>query len=277
MFCTKAVIQKIIIESQDVQLYQNFNLNSPWSFETTEISSSDRNNIDIFPFNFQGAKKFSKIRAGRETKIDIALDGRLLFADDYGIPEGLMIGILFPEGYVPEVFKFKNKPFIPTGVGNDKASMSPPGHFEVFYNRAARRSAIVFMSTQTTYFGFKCVARMKIDDFPEGADHPFLNDLYATFGFAETHPIHISSGDLFNFKEMFTSSTDLSDLAAAINRLIDLSRQNDYERVGEAQILKKKLEGALSNTASAVQLSDSYLSGGTVGALVARLCTYFAL
>lgn len=277
MLTSKAVIQKIDARSNSVRLYQNFNLHSPWSFETHRSISREDQNADIFPFVFHGAEQFSEGRAGRETQLQVAADGRVLFADDYGVPAGFLIGVLFPENYVPEVFKFKSKPFIPTGVGIGGTSMSPPGHFDVYYNRPAKLSAVVFMVTQPTYFGFKCIARKRIGDFPDGGEYPFLSDLYATLGVSDSHPIEVATSDLSNFANMFAPSADLGKLADAINRLSDLARQNDYASVGEAQTLSKQLQGALSNTASAVQLSDSYLTGGTVAAVVSRLLAFLTL
>lgn len=277
MLTSKAVIQKIDAHSNSVRLYQNFDLHSPWSFETHRMPSREDKNSDIFPFVFQGEERFFEARAGRETKVQVASNGRVLFADDYGVPAGFVIGVLFPENYVPEVFKFKSKPFIPTGVGVGGTSMSPPGHFDVYYNRPAKLSAVVFIVTQPTYFGFKCLARKRVEDFPDGGEYPFLSDLYATLGASETHPIHVSPADLSKFEGVFAPSADLGDLAEAINKLSDLARQNDYESVGEAQALSKRLQGALSNTASVVQLSDSYLARGTVGAVISRLLAYLAL
>lgn len=277
MLTSKAVIQKIDAHSKKVRLYQNFNLHAPWSFETRRKPLPGDPNPDIFPFLFDDQEKFSEGRAGGETKMQFSADGRVLFADDYGVPGGFVIGVLFPENYVPEVFKFKSKPFIPTGIGTFGASMAPPGHFDVYYNRAAKLSAVVFMITQNTYFGFKCVARKRVDDFPDGGEYPFLSDLYATLGSAETHPIHVSPDDLSKFPGVFVPSADLSDLANAINHLADLARQNDYSTIGEAQSLSTRLQNALSNTASAVQLSDSYLTGGTVAAVISRLLAYLSL
>lgn len=277
MLSSKVVIQKIDARSKSVRVYQNFDLHSPWSFETHRSPSREDQNADLFPFVFHGAEQFSEGRAGRETKLQVAADDRVLFADDYGVPAGFLIGVLFPENYVPEVFKFKSKPFIPTGVGIGGTSMSPPGHFDVYYNRPAKLSAIVFMVTQPTYFGFKCIARKRFGDFPDGGEHPFLSDLYATLGVSESHPIKVSVGDLSKFADVFAPSADLGELADAINKLSNLARQNDYASVGEAQTLSKRLQGALSNTASAVQLSDSYLTGSTVAAVVRRLLAYLAL
>lgn len=276
MLTSKAVIQRIDVDTRRVQLYQNFNLRSSWTFETRLVASGSPINEAIFPFVFHGAERFAEGHAGSETKLRFISDGRLLFADDYGVPGQIVIGILFPRGYAPEVFKFKPKPYIPTGVGLTGASMHPPGHFEVFSNVNAERSAVVFIVTEPTYFGFKCIAAKTQGSFPRGGQNPFFSDLYATLGAAETHPIAITTKDLEAFKGQFSSSANLDEVAHAVNRLSDLSRRSDLASVEEAQSWVEKFQNALSTTASAVQLSDSYLSGGTIG-IVAKLITYCTL
>lgn len=277
MLTSKAVIQKLDAHTSVVRLFQNFDLHSSWSFETQLTLPRAATNPAIFPFVFHGEDRFLESRAGPETKVRTAAGGQLMFADDYGVPGGFLIGVLFPEEYVPEVFKFKSKPFIPTGSGGDGVSMRPPGHFDVFFNPAAKLSAVAFLITQPTYFGFKCIARRRPMDFPAGGEQPFLSDLYATLGFAETHPIEVKVEDLAKFQEQFSASADLSALADAINRLVELAHESDHSRVAEAQSLSRTFQDALSTTASAVQLSDSYLTGGTVAAVVSRLIAYFAL
>jgi hypothetical protein len=277
MLTSKAVIQKLDVHTSVVRLFQNFDLHSSWSFETQQMLPRVATNPEIFPFVFQGQDRFLEARAGPETKLRVGINGQLMFADDYGVPSGFVIGVLFPEEYVPEIFKFKSKPFIPTGVGLGGVSMSPPGHFDVFFNPVAKRSAVVFLINQPTYFGFKCIARRRPIDFPVGAEQPFLSDLYATLGFAETHPIEVKVEDLAAFEEQFSSSADLSALVKAINRLVELVSEGDYSRVAEVRSLSQTFQNALSTTASAVQLSDSYLTGGTVAAVVSRLIAYFAL
>lgn len=268
-----AVIQKIDAGTRSVHVHQSLNIHSSWSFETRASAPENSGNEALFPFVFRNADRFSEEPAGAETKIRFTSDDRILFADDYGVPGQIIIGILFPKGYVPEVFKFKAKPFIPTGVGFGSASLSPPGHFDVFTNSEAKLSAVVFWIHDPTYFGFKCLAVKRDEDYPRSARSPFLNDLYATLGADETHPINVTIKDVEEFSGHFRPSVNLEEVAETINRLSQLSAGESRRDMIQAQTLAKRFQGALSNTASAVQLSDSYLSGGTV----ARLIAYFTM
>ena len=66
-------------------------------------------------------------------------------------------------------------------------------------------------------------------------------------------------------------------MASTINSLTALARNQDYSDVEKSQSLLKKIESGLSNTASVVQLSDSYLGDGTVGKIVSNLIDYITL
>ncbi len=55
---------------------------------------------------------------------------------------GFVIGILFPKNYAPFIMKFKEKPFIPTGFPGRNTTVTPPGHFQLYYNRIARQAGI---------------------------------------------------------------------------------------------------------------------------------------
>ena len=98
----------------------------------------------------------------------------------------------------------------------------------------------------------------------------------ATLGAVETHPVKITAKDLEAFKSQFSSSANFDEVAQAVNRLSELARRGDYADMEEAQSWVKKFQNVLSNTASVVQFSDSYLSGGTIG-IIAKLIAYCAL
>lgn len=271
MYTTKAVIQRIDLATKSVVLQQNFNLQGGWSFNARDTSASERPDPATFPFEFFGGERFITGHAGNETKLRFAADGRLLFADDYGVPEGFLIGIVFPPHYSPDVFKFNTKPSIPTGTGFGRASVQPPGHFQVLVNRSARICAVAFHITHASFFGFKCIASRKSDDeFPKAEDSPFHSDLHATMGFGESHPIAVSVDEVRRFERQFKPGTDLDDVAQNMNRLLALVEAERTEDAAEAQSILVKLQQALGNVASVVQLLDSYY-GGSVGKLVTWL------
>ena len=251
-------------------------MRSPMSFEQHRTVQPTDRNQGIFPFVFHGRETFVESFAGSETKVNRPDNTTLLFADDYAVPAGLIIGVLFPEGYIPEIYKFKSMPYIPTGIGVTGASLSPPGHFDVFFNPAARLAAVTFMIIQPTYFGFKCIARFSENDFPSAKEYPFFSDLHATLGFPETHSVQITIEDLAAFRGFFTEQSDLQDLTRAINRLIKLVKSGKESSLSDVARLTQKLQNSLATTASVIQLSDSFLTGGTVSKLIGHLLMYLS-
>lgn len=276
MLTQRVVIQKIMPKTGIVQLYQNYELRGPWSFEANDSENKNSPHPDIFPFTFGSSELFSVGRAGGETKVHFSSEGNLLFADDYAIPAGFLIGILFPQGYFPEIFKFKDKPFIPTGTGIAGASMQPPGFFDLFINRNAELAAITFMITTNTYFGFKCIAKPRTNAFPKVDKFPFYNDLFATLKFQETHPIQIHAEDLESYKQVFKPEISLSEIADLLNKLVAITEARSTNPM-EKESLIKKLQGALSSADSAVTIADSFVSGGVMAQIISRLLLYLTL
>jgi hypothetical protein len=273
MLNLRAVIQSVQADTGSVRVFQNLDLTRSWSFDVQNEKAQPGSDGNIFPFVVDRMDKFQEVPQGFETKVVVRSNGTILFADDYGVPRDFMIAVLFPQSYTPEVFKFKPKPVIPTGMGLHGASVSPPGHFEVLVNPFAKRSAVVFHITNSTFFGFKCLASPKLDTFPSPGPSPFLSDLYATLGFSESHPTTITVEELAGFGNAFKSGTDLDEAASAINRLLLLAHSGDQRGLREARSISSRLQDALGAAASSIQLSDSYLTGGTV----ARLLAYLAL
>jgi len=109
MISSKVVIQKLCPERGLVELHQNFQLQSSWTYESHRTVSD--------------SSGFSKGSAGSETQMHMMDDSTLLFADEYGVPGGFLIGVLFPPNFMPSVFKFRQAPQIPVGTGNLQASM----------------------------------------------------------------------------------------------------------------------------------------------------------
>ena len=273
MLSTKVVIQKIEPAKGSVTLFQNYDLNTPWHFQSTGDYSSG--NKEVFPFVFDGAEHFTIGTAGSETQFHSPNTETILFADDYGVPGGFLIGVLFPEGYMPEIFKFKDKPFIPTGVGSAGTSVSPPGHFELYTNNEARLAAVAFLITSDTYFGFKCIAKNHGDSFKGPDRYPFYSDLFASANFEEHYKVSVNVNDLESFKDHFVAGTKLETVSVLLNNL--LSQDLEKGRSEEQTNIITSLKDVISTTSSAVSLSDSYITGNTASLTIAKLLAFAAL
>lgn len=275
MINSKVVIQKLCPDRGVVELHQNFDLRSSWTFETHRKVSRDDAIPEIFPFVFHGSTGFSKGLAGSETKMHKMDESTLLFSDEYGVPEGFLIGVLFPAGFMPSVFKFRQSPMIPVGAGSMKASMQPPGHFDLYVNKYEKTAALVFHITETTLFGVKCIAT-KTDAGFDGKDkYPFYEEFFPLADFSVSHPIEVTADDLRQYKDYLKSEADESELADLINSLINNSEEPTSTLQRSSAM--EKIESLLSNTSAITGLVDSYRSGGAVAGAIAKVIAYASL
>lgn len=275
MLQNKVVIQKIGLD-QSVTLFQNFDVLSPWTFEADRTRSEDNVHPDIFPFIFDRSIRFHTGTAGRETQVSLRNDKDLWFADDYGVPGGMLIGILFPQSYVPEVFKFKEKVYIP--VGAPSASTSPPGHVDVHFNQASRHAAITFLIHQNAYFGFKCIAKHYDGEFPYPRSYAFVEELLGTVG-EDGAQVTVTRGDLENFKQVFQKSADLEEVAQRMNEVIALchSPSNNTKLDSAKSALGSSLNIAIGTAGSLTAILDSYNNAGIVNTVISKLLAFFML
>jgi len=271
----KVVIQKIELD-QRVTLFQNFDVKSPWTFEPYRECREDDAHPEIFPFVFDRSIRFQTGIAGRETQVSLRKNKDLWFADDYGVPEGMLIGVLFPQSYVPEVFKFKEKAHIP--VGAPRGSASPPGHVDVHFNQASRHAAITFQTTQNTYFGFKCIAKHYTEQFPYPRTYAFVEELVGTVG-EDAAQVSVTRKDLENFKEVFKESADLEDVAQRMNDLIAIchSQTSDDKLHSARAALGSSLNTAIGTGGSLTTILDSYNNAGVVNTVISKLLAFFML
>src|SRR5689334_1999579 len=132
------VIQKIN-ENGVVNIFQTSSGSFQWAFQSNV--SATRVSPAYFPFDIMGNVKTIEREPGPETQTSVRKN-EILFKDDYSIPSGSVIGILFPKNYIIDVLKFKEQPFIPVGIVGQVVS-HPPGQIQIFYNQTEKKSAIV--------------------------------------------------------------------------------------------------------------------------------------
>ncbi len=126
--------------------------------------SKNENDKEYFPFIIEGDINAKKRGVGAETKI-IPEKDKITFIDDYEVPSGFVIGILFPKNFIPDIIKFKNKPYVPVGFAG-RVTTTPPGQIQISYNQIEKRSAIIININNNICFGIKCIAKkIESDDF----------------------------------------------------------------------------------------------------------------
>ena len=267
------VIQKIV-ENGEVEIYQISSDNFQWTFECgrTKVDSD----AEYFPFTLNGNVSVLKRIPGAETKTYLN-DNGLTFCDDYGVPGGTVIGILFPKNYIPDITKFKDKPFIPVGSAGQVISR-PPGQFEILYNSLSKQCAIIFHMHESICFGFKSISKKVNDeDFPNNgnriADELFDVTLSSEFLNVDS----IKTEDLKLINETLNQE-DITDVTNTLNELLDALKSGHKEK--SKSLLSKVstlLLGGVSLASGLTKIADSYKNGDSAQQFIGRVMEYISL
>lgn len=271
---TNHIIIQDIKEDGQIEVFQISSQYFQWTFETRrDVSEKDK---DYFPFIITGDINEIRRAAGAETRLIVEKD-KITFIDDYGIPGGFVIGILFPKNYIPDIIKFKDKPFIPVGFAG-QVSTVPPGQIQIFYNQIAKRCAIVFNIHQSTCFGFKTIATKISDDL-----FPHNENLYAEDFFDISISRDLLSVDSIKNEDLkiineTLNDTDLKELNDSLNEILNCLKTG---RKGQAISLVKRLESKVLNgvglASSLTTIIDSYKNGGVAEKFVGKIFEYMTL
>ncbi|KPM49266.1 hypothetical protein [Jiulongibacter sediminis] len=271
---TKLMVIQKVNEDGKVEVFQVTSDNFQWTFENrrTKIDSDS----EFFPFGLFGDINVLKRQPGAETRT-YSKENEITFCDDYGVPGGTVVGILFPKNYIPDIIKFKDKPFIPVGFAG-QFSTRPPGQIQILYNHLEKRCSIIFNIYDYVCFGFKCIAKkISEEEFPRNesviADDLFDITLSREFLNVET----ISNEDLKLINETL-NQTDITDLHKTLNELLDAVKSGQKEK---SKSLLNRIGTLLMNgtgvASSLTTIADSYKSGGAAGQFISRIIEYVSL
>ncbi len=162
MFTKYAIVQRIESNGRvQVHFAQAEYLN--WTFEYRRARNQS-DNAAIFPFSISTPVSVETRPPGAETRCYRGGDAVIHFSDDYGVPEGFVICVLGPEGYVPSLVKFREKTSIP--IYQNGFSDGSPGFVQIHSNRISRQTAIIMMTTNNCLFGTSIEFSPRLDDFP---------------------------------------------------------------------------------------------------------------
>jgi hypothetical protein len=272
---TKHILIQKIEEDGSANFYQITADNIQWTFEYRRTKIA--NDPDFFPFLLFGEHPtpFPK-RPGAETKIFVK-ENEVTFCDDYGVPAGFVIAILFPENFIPDILKFKDKPIIPVRLQGQLVA-SAPGQFQIFYNRLEKRSAIVFSIHENIFFGFKCVSKKISDEeFPKNESITSDEFFDVTISTELLKIEAITNEDLKIINETL-SKTDLEEVNNTINEILtalQTGNKNDA-KTSLNKFSKLILDGA-SLIGNLTKIIDSYHDGGAPQQFVAKLLSFVNL
>jgi hypothetical protein len=271
MFTKLLVIQKINKDAT-IDLFQSSYGHLQWSFDSNRIQTpTDK---EYFPFSVELPMK--KGQPGSETTC-ILKDEEIIFSDSYAIPEGVVIAVLFPKNYIPDIIKLNDRPAIPVRLTGMVTSTSP-GQFEIMYNGTEKRCAIVFHIFNGTAFGMKCIAKRVSDEaFPKGGNviRDEVFDIVLSREFLDVEAI--TTEDLKLINETL-AQIDLVDIQQTLNDLLTAVKAG---KIAESKTLFHKAGNLLLSGTSVVSnlttIADSYKAGDSAQQFIARILEYFSL
>lgn len=269
------VVQSVRVDNA-VDVFMSESRGDVWTFEQNRGRRTGDG--ELFPFVLDSPRGLTKRMTGAETKVICWRRRQVLFVDDYCVSDGLVIGVLFPKGYAPTVFKFKERPQLPLGMRDHGAvRVAPPSYFEVYYNRHEKRAAVIFHIGSPIFFKFFCLAEFVAGDFPSGFENYRSGDAFeATIRSATGQTL--KSNDLERFSAAIPKEVDRDELVKRIGELDELVRaEANPDQISETRSAIERVLLPLSAAGSSTTILDSYAEGGVVGSLIARVLAYFAL
>lgn len=273
---TKLMVIQKINEDGNVEIFQISSKNFQWTFENrrTKINTDE----EYFPFSLFSSRKIDILRRqpGAETRTYLK-ENEITFCDDYGVPGGTVIGVLFPKNYIPDIIKFKDKPYIPAGLVG-QVTTKPPGQIQILYNHIEKRCAIIFNIHNDILFGFKCIAKKVNDEEYPRNENVFANNLFDITLSRELLNVEAITNDDLKLINETLNQADLEDINQTLNELLNSVKAEEKEK---SKTLLDKMGTLLLNgtsvASSLTTIADSYKAGGTAQQFVGKVVEYVLL
>lgn len=274
MITNLLTIQKIEENGKIKNVYKISSNLLAWSFENSRTKiNSDK---DFFPFSLRGNAEVIIMPPGNETK-SFLKNQKLTFYDDYGLPSGSVVGIIFPKNYIPDIIKFKDQPYIPANLSG-QAVARPPGHMQVLYNYLEKTCAIILHIHENTFFGFKCLSKY-VDDVNYPRNENTLSDNLFDIEFSSrlVDVTHIETSDLKLINETL-NEVDLVNIQKTLNDILNSVKKGDEQK--RKSLIKDFGTYILNSTSTAsslTTLADSYNAGNSTHQFIGRILDFISL
>jgi hypothetical protein len=275
MLKTLLVIQKIN-ENGKVEIFQAFSDSKPfqWTFESKRKANA-LDNLDYFPFTIRGIH-VEKRTPGPETETKVN-NNLITFCDDYGIPDGSVIAVLFPENFIPDIIKFKDNPYIPVGLSGQVITR-PPAQIQVLYNKLEKRCAIVLHIHENLLFGIKCIAKKVIDEnFPQN-ENRMIDELFDISISRQLLNVDAIRTDDLKIINDLLNKTDLNEINNSLNEILEAMKAGEKSK---AQSLLSNFSKLIINgtgiAGNLTKILDSYYNGGPTFKFIGKVIEYITL
>lgn len=276
MYHNFVLVQKIQ-ENSGLSVYFAKNDYINWTYEELRKPTS-KTDTPLFPIIINDDNvQINEKKVGRETSCIRVNTKKIRFSDDYSIPEGFLICISGPIGYMPTVIKFKQKPLIMSEDYNKNI----PGHFEILTNRSTRQASIIMHVLRRSYFGIT----VDFEESERGFDKSLRKNFYDPFDMT----LSLINGKIENITTTQVSQLlpgveheQLIKLTTVLNELVGYMK-NSSEGKEDKSIpinIKEKIyevmNGLMSASSSVVTIVDSYHNNGFAAELIKSLVNFFS-
>jgi|GEM_PF-6428306 len=272
MYHNFVLVQKIN-ELADFKVYFASEQYINWTYETRRKPETKSIN-PMFPLVITDNGVVIKEKPkGRETSCYRISNNKVRFIDDYGVPEGFLICVTGPEGYMPRLIKFGQKP----NVNMEGYSHANPGIFDFYVNAITKQASILVHTTQRSLFSMAIDFEKHDGDFDLGRRTSY-ND-----AFDLTLALNAGRFDVVTKKEVRDILPNIVDsqseeIAKVINELVNHLNANQCNELPDNLRVKitSVFNSVLSTSSAAVTVADSYGNNGSVGQVIKTLVEYFS-
>lgn len=244
-----------------------------WTYETMRSPSKKLNN-PMFPIIITDQSvTIQEKPKGRETSCYRISENKIRFIDDYGVPDGFLICVTGPEGYLPKLIKFGPKP----NVYMEGFPHRNPGIFDFYVNATTREASILVHTTERSLFSMAVDFEKYDGDFSVNRSTNYHDAFDLTIALNAGRFETVTKKDVRDILPNILES-ESEKLVEVMNELIDhLNTKKDRSIPSSLKFkIAHVFNSVLATSSATVTVVDSYMNNGSVGKMIKTLIEYFS-
>lgn len=248
-----------------------------WSYERVR-SPLAKTDTPIFPLIINDTDvHITEKSVGRETSCIKVTPNKIRFSDDYGVPEGFLICITGPVGYMPTIVKFKKKSMI---FGDDYNSQTP-GYYEVLMNKSTKQASILMHTLSRAYFGISVDFEVNEGGFDRNIRSHYGDPFDMTLSLINGRVENVTASQVKQLIPDLSKDQEVT-LVEVLNELVEFLKSSNetHENNKIPSSIKNKISqtigSIISSSSSIVTIVDSYGNKGFVAELVKAVFNTFS-
>lgn len=273
----KFVLVQKIEESARLKVYLANKEYINWTYERVRLPLA-KTDTPLFPIIIDDADvHITEKPVGRETSCIKVAPNKVRFSDDYGVPEGFLICITGPVGYMPTIVKFKKKSMI---FGDDYNNRTP-GYYEVLTNKSTRQASILMHTLGRTYFGISIDFEVSEGGFDRNIRSHYRDPFDMTLSLINGKVENVTASQVNQLIPDLSKDLEVT-LVEVLNELVELLKNSNeaHETTEIPSSIKNKVSKTINNivssSSSIVTIVDSYSNKGFVAELIKAVFNTFS-